>query len=62
MTFDVKVDGELQSDALLHCLLQSWDLLPGELVPVDEGHMYIMTFQTNVPFTWDTIHFDQRHT
>lgn len=33
MTFDIKVYGELQSDAFLHCLLQSWDLLPGKLLP-----------------------------
>lgn len=35
MTFDVKINGELQSDAFLHCLLQSWDLLPSKLLPVN---------------------------
>lgn len=36
MTFDIKVDGELQPDAFLHRLLQSRDLLSGKLVPADK--------------------------
>lgn len=36
VTFDIEVDGELQSDALLHSFLQSWDFLSGEFVPVKE--------------------------
>lgn len=39
MTFDIKVDGELQSDALLHGLLQSRDLLSSKFVPGDEGQI-----------------------
>lgn len=38
MTFDIKVDDELQSDTFLHGLLQSWDLLSGKLVPGDRGY------------------------
>lgn len=38
MTFDIKVDGELQSDTFLHCFLQGGDLLSNKLVPGDEGH------------------------
>ncbi len=38
MTFDIKVDGELQFDAFLHCLHQSWDLLSGKLVPGEGEH------------------------
>jgi hypothetical protein len=34
VTFDIKVDGELQFDAFLHSLLQSGDLLSLELVTV----------------------------
>lgn len=33
MTFDIKVDGQLQFDAFLHCLLQGGDLLSCKLVP-----------------------------
>lgn len=37
LTFDIKEDGQLVSDAFLHCLLQSWDLLSTELLPADEN-------------------------
>lgn len=33
LTFDIEKDGQLVSDAFLHCLLQSWDLLSTELQP-----------------------------
>lgn len=36
MTFDIKVDAELQPDAFIHSLLQSWDLLSSKLVPGDQ--------------------------
>lgn len=36
VAFDIKVDGELQFDAFLHCLLQGWDLLSSKSVPGDE--------------------------
>lgn len=35
LTFDIKEDGQLVSDAFLHCLLQRRDLLYTELVPGD---------------------------
>lgn len=38
VTFDIKVDGELQSDTFLHSLLQSWDFLSGKFVPVEDKH------------------------
>lgn len=36
MTFDIKVDGELQFDAFFHGLLQGRDLLSGKFLPDDE--------------------------
>lgn len=33
VAFNIKVDGELEFDAFLHCLLQRWDLLPSKCVP-----------------------------
>lgn len=42
MTFDIKVDGELQFDAFLHCLLQGWDLLPSKLLPGKRGDINMM--------------------
>jgi len=38
MTFDIKVDCEVQFDAFLHRFLQSWDPLSCKLVPGDEGN------------------------
>lgn len=35
--FDIKEDGQLVSDALLHCLLQSRDPLSAVSVPAEEG-------------------------
>lgn len=35
LTFDIKHDGQLVSEALLHGLLQGWNLLSSILVSVD---------------------------
>lgn len=66
MTFDIKIDGELQLDTFLHRLVKSWDLLSSKLVPGDEGHKclsaisgsraYHAFFKTNLLFTEDTLH------
>lgn len=45
VTFDIEVDGELQSDAFLHRLLQSRDLLSSKLVPDDERHKCFVTLR-----------------
>lgn len=57
--FDIKEDGQLVSDALLHRLLQSRDLLSAVSVPAGWGSFFFLLMQTRFRYTTEQ---HNRHT